>query len=408
VTRHTKLGVEAEFFKKLREGSRVKQRIVIDYFVAYNRVMAPGPRAKVGYADLFAGPGLYRSAEGVTEKSIPILVAEAVIQDPLFRDKVHLWFNEGNPENYNQLKIAIDSVPGIQTLRYRPTVGDKIIDARWADKLRKLSVPTLVFLDPCGYKGLSLKLVASILRGFGNDCIFFFNYSRINMKLDLAIMNRSVDEFFEPERAKILRAKIQNRSPAEREEVILAAVKASITEAGAIPLDFGFSSDSGRRSHYLVYASKDQSAAHMMKIILRSASSVVTEGVGSGEHNPRAAAQGPSLFGGLYEVETRLLSVFAGRMITFGSLLQEEAQTNYTESNYRDAVLNLERDGRVTLDPPDVGSACGKKAVAGRRRKANASKKYFNKVHARGKSCQLNRRSNGLRLPGTHPPDAMR
>jgi three-Cys-motif partner protein len=352
VTRHTKLGVEAEFFKNLREGSRVKQKIVTEYFVAYNRVMAPGRRDKVGYADLFAGPGLYRSAEGVTQKSIPILVTEAAIRDDLFRHKVHLWFNDGDPDNYRQLKGAIDSVPGIETLRYKPAVGNKVIDARWIVKLSKLTVPTLVFLDPCGYKGLSLKLVASVLRGFGNDCIFFFNYSRINMKLDLAIMNDSVDEFFEPERAQVLRAKIQNRSAVEREEVILAAVKASIIEARAIPLVFGFRSDSGRRSHHLVYASKDRKAAGMMKVILRSASSVVTEGVGSSEHNPRAAQVGPSLFEGSYEVEVRILSVFAGRVIAFGTLLQEEAQTHYTESNYRDAVLKLEREGRIIVDPP--------------------------------------------------------
>ena len=172
------------------------------------------------------------------------------------------------------------------------------------------------------------------------------------MKLDLAIMNRSVDEFFEPERAKTLRAKIQNRSAFEREEIILAAVKSSILEAGAIPLDFGFNSDSGRRSHYLVYASKDRRAAGMMKSILRSASSEVTEGVGSGEHDPRASDAAPSLFSGLYEVEDRLLSIFAGRQIRFGILLQEEAHTRYTESNYRDALLKLEREGRVIVDPP--------------------------------------------------------
>jgi hypothetical protein len=56
VTRHTKLGVEAEFFNKLREGSRIKQKIVTEYFVAYNRVMVRSAGAKVGYADLFAGP----------------------------------------------------------------------------------------------------------------------------------------------------------------------------------------------------------------------------------------------------------------------------------------------------------------------------------------------------------------
>jgi hypothetical protein len=95
VTRHTKLGVEAEFFKELRGGSRVKQKIVTEYFIAYNRVMAPGPKAKVGYADLFAGPGLYRSVEGVAEKSIPVLVCEAAIHNELFCQKVHLWFNDG-------------------------------------------------------------------------------------------------------------------------------------------------------------------------------------------------------------------------------------------------------------------------------------------------------------------------
>jgi len=352
VTKHTKLGVQAEFFNKLREGSRIKQKIVTEYFVAYNRVMAPGPREKVGYADLFAGPGLYRNSEGVEQKSIPVLVCEAVIGVELFRDKVHLWFNDGDSKSYRQLKTAIDSVPGIGRLRYPPTVSNKIIDARWVDKLAKLTIPTLVFLDPCGYKGLSLKLVASILRGFGNDCIFFFNYSRVNMKLDLAIMNRSIDEFFEPERAKALRAKIHNRSAVEREEIILTAVEASITEAGAIPLHFGFKSDQGRRSHYLIYASKHRRAAGMMKSILRSASPEVKEGVGSGEHDPRARGFPGSLFAGLYEVEDRLLSIYAGRAIHFGVLLEEEAQIRYEESNYRDAVLKLESEGRVTVDPP--------------------------------------------------------
>jgi three-Cys-motif partner protein len=351
MTKHTKLGVEAEFFKKLREGSRVKQKIVTDYFVAYNRVMVRGRGDKVGYADLFAGPGLYTDSGGVKQKSIPILVCETAIREELFRHKVHLWFNDGDRENYQQLKKVIDAIPGIGTLRYAPTIDNKLIDSRWVNVLKKLRVPTLVFLDPCGYKGLSLRLISSILGGFGNDCIFFFNYSRINMKLDLEIMNRSLDEFFEPARAKALRAEIQNRSASEREEIILAAVTSSIAAAKAIPLFFRFKSNSGRTSHHLVYASKNKQAAGMMKSILRSASPEVKEGVGSGEHNPRARELSGSLFGGLYEVEERLLSVYAGREIRFAALLEEEAQTRYPESNYRDAVLKLEGEGRVVVDP---------------------------------------------------------
>jgi len=85
VTKHTKLGVEAEFFKKLREGSKIKQKIVTEYFVAYNRVMARDPKVKVGYADLFAGPGQYQTDEGGTQKSIPVMVCETAVREELFR-----------------------------------------------------------------------------------------------------------------------------------------------------------------------------------------------------------------------------------------------------------------------------------------------------------------------------------
>ena len=351
MTKHTKLGVESDFFQKPREGSLIKQKIVTDYFVAYNRVMAPGNK-KVGYADLFAGPGFYTDGNDIKHKSIPILICEAVIANPLFREKVHLWFNEGDPNYYAQLNTAIDSFPGIEQFRYKPKVDNKVLDASWALKLGKLRVPTLVFLDPCGYKGLSLKLITSVLGGFGNDCIFFFNYSRINMKLDLEIMNRSLDDFFEPERARGLRAKIQGRSADEREAIIMDAVESAIREVGAIPVRFGFNSDNGRRSHYLMFGSKNKKAAGMMKAIRKSASSEIVEGVGSGEHDPHAGEGSGSLFKGLYEVETRLLSVFAGQEIRFGALLEREAQTGYTETNYRDAILRLEQDNTVAVDPP--------------------------------------------------------
>lgn len=340
--KHTRLGVEQEFFHELREGSRVKQEIVTNYFIAYNNVMARPPRPKVGYADLFAGPGRYRGGSGEFRKSIPLLVTEATIREERFRQTVHLWFNEGDPANYEALKTAMGEIPGCETLWNQPRIDNRIVDSTWVTKLQKLRTPTLVFLDPCGYKGLSLKLVQSVLSGFGNDCIFFFNYSRINMKLSLEIMNKSIDEFFETHRAQAIRANIANCSPERREEIILDAVKSSIAEAGGIPLVFRFKSENGRISHHLVFASKSQKAADMMKVILSRASSVIKEGVGTGEHDPRATEKPPSLFAGLYEVEERVLRVYAGREIMLGNLLQLEGNTQFTESNYRDAILNLE------------------------------------------------------------------
>lgn len=350
MARHTSLGTQTDFFRKLREGSRVKQKIVLDYFVYYNRVMARHSE-KVGYADLFAGPGSYVDPI-VIHKSTPILVTETTISDPLFRDKVHLWFNEGESENHRLLKETIESIPGVDSLRYHPTITNKIVDLHWPRKMELVKVPTLVFLDPCGYKGLSLQLVKSILKGFGNDCIFFFNYSRINMKLDLEIMNNSINEFFESQRAAALRKALQQKSPHEREDLILDAVRSALEEAHGIPRWFRFVSERNRTSHHLFFASKNAKAAEAMGRIFNAASSTVTEGVGSGEHDPRAADRSGSLFAGLYEVQEHLMNRFQGRRIQFARILEEESGTRFTESNYRDAILELERDLRVTVEPP--------------------------------------------------------
>jgi len=346
-----KLGVRELFFEELREGSRVKHQIVTSYFVAYNNVMTRTQQAKIGYADLFAGPGLYRTQGGQAIKSIPLLICERVVADKRFQDKVHLWFNDGNPSYATELGKAIKAVQGIDSLRFSPKVSNRVVDASWCPKLERLSVPTLVFLDPFGYKGLSLRLVTAAIKRHGNDCIFFFNYSRINMKLSLELMKDSIDDFFEPERANALRAELENREPPEREELILTSVKSAIENAGAFPLTFRFKSDNGRTSHHLVYASKNQRAAGMMKSILKTASSEIVEGVGSSQYDPHGGEAPGNMFAGLYQVADRLLSVFAGRKIQFELLLSEEAGTHFTESNYRDALLDLESTGRVHVEP---------------------------------------------------------
>src|SRR5262249_30594955 len=144
----------------------------------------------VGYADLFAGPGMYKNGS----KSIPVLIAEKVAQDERLRGLVKLWFNEGDPDLAQQLKKSIQSVPGIDTLKHPPAFTEKIVDKSLAK--HRFSIPTFVFADPCGYKGLSLQLIAGALNGFGNDCLFFLNYRRINMKLSYPVMDDSINQFF--------------------------------------------------------------------------------------------------------------------------------------------------------------------------------------------------------------------
>lgn len=52
------------------------------------------------------------------------------------------------------------------------------------------------------------------------------------------------------------------------------------------------------------------------------------------------------------EVKERLQQVFAGRTATFDEIILAEADTRFTDTAYRNALLELEQEGRVTLKPP--------------------------------------------------------
>ncbi len=346
MAKHSDLGVEERFFDYPRESSRIKQKVVVDYFLSWASVLARG--RTVGYADLFAGPGRYRNGE----KSTPLLIAEHVIQNDRLRNFVRLWFNEGDPDYAKQLRENVLALTGIDGLRYKPVFTVKIVSKSLAK--HQFSIPTLVFADPSGYKGLSLRLIAGALRGFGNDCLFFFNYRRVNMKLSYPVMDESVDEFFEPERAKALRREIGALKPRTREEVVLKAIRAAIREAGGIPVVLAFRSrEGGGTSHHLVFASKHTKGAGIMKRIMSDCSSEVIDGIGSWYFDPKGVETTTlPLFSPLDEVCDRLLEVFAGRTLTFKRLLDEEApETQYTDTNYRDAVLRLEAEFRIEADP---------------------------------------------------------
>ena len=214
--KHTSLGVEEGFFDNApRDSSRVKRQIVTEYFDYYMRVMARDGKS-AGYVDLFAGPGIY----GGGEESIPVIICKQVVSDPRLRASVKLWFNEGDPENFEKLKANITAIAGVATLANAPKITCHVISETFSSRLSQIRTPSFIFADPCGYKGLSLRLIASALKPFGNDCIFFLNYNRINMKISYAAMNESINGFFETARAEQIREEVRSiQSPQAREDL---------------------------------------------------------------------------------------------------------------------------------------------------------------------------------------------
>ena len=167
-------------------------------------------------------------------------------------------------------------------------------------------------------------------------------------------MDESIDEFFEADRARALRRETEALTPRAREEAVLKAIRAAIRDAGGIPVVFAFRSrEGGGTSHHLVFASKHPKGAGIMKRIMNDCSSEVIDGIGSWDFDPKDSKPASlSLFSPLDEVCDRLLDAFAGRTLTFKQLLDEEApETQFTDTTYRDAVLRLEAEFRIDVDP---------------------------------------------------------
>jgi three-Cys-motif partner protein len=178
---------DIEFFDEMTGQSQVKVEIVKKYFLAWANVILPSIEqrdGKLGYIDLFSGPGIYEDGT----KSTPILVIEEALNHPKLSDKFKkrlvTIFNDANPEFIRSLERNITNIPGVGQLSNQPIIFNDSVGDQLAEKFNEINfIPSLFFIDPWGYKGLSLSLLKSILKDWGCDCIFFFNYNRINAGL---------------------------------------------------------------------------------------------------------------------------------------------------------------------------------------------------------------------------------
>src|SRR5579885_1137473 len=248
------------FFEESTAQSRIKATIVRDYFWAWVQVILSaqkklGKGKRIAYVDLFAGPGRYKDGT----KSTPLLVLEKAIADRDICERLVTIFNDVDPANAETLTREIEQIPDIWRLTYKPQiqaeeVGDKIVQMFANLNL----IPTLFFVDPWGYKGLSLGLINSVVRNWGCDCIFFFNYNRINMGLNNEAVEKHIDVLFGEERAGALRQTLSGLSPDEREAAILEALAQALKGLGTqYVLPFCFKNEDGNRtSHYLIFATK--------------------------------------------------------------------------------------------------------------------------------------------------------
>lgn len=348
---------DSSFFDESREQSQIKTTIVSKYFRAWAKVILSTVKKKTGriaYIDLFAGPGRYK--DGTI--STPLKVLETAIEDNDLRKSLVTLFNDKDPENISSLKAAIDSLPGVATLQYPPQLINEEVGSEIVKLLKQWSlVPTLLFVDPWGYKGLSLDLLNSVLRNWGCDCIFFFNYNRINPALANDAVREHMNVLFGEERANAIRGEVEGLNPDERESLILERLAEALKHMGAnFVLPFTFKNEnSTRTSHHLIFASKHHRGYEIMKDIMALESSEQNQGVPSFEFSP-ASERFPLLFElsrPLDDLEEMLLEEFAGQTLTMKEVYERHnVGRPFIEANYKKVLAAMELADKIRAVPP--------------------------------------------------------
>jgi three-Cys-motif partner protein len=346
----------SKFFDERSDQSEVKARIVQKYFHAWANVIKSTAKAmnnKIAYIDLYAGPGRYKDGAAST----PLLVLQAAIDDPELSEMLVTLFNEGRSDYAKTLEKEIKKLPGIEKLKHTPEILCGPVDEH-AERYfheRRL-VPSFTFVDPWGYKGLSLKIVNGVIKDWGCDCVFFFNYNRINAGMTNPAVKKHIDALFGEARAEALRKALPSKEPHQREALILENLAHAIKEMGGkYVLPFRFKNSSGRRtSHSLIFVSKHFKGYEIMKDIMAKESSVVEEGVPSLTYSSADESM-PLLFSlsrPLSALEAMLMKEFAGEELSmFDIYKMHNVDTPYIKKNYKKVLGQLEAAGKIKAGP---------------------------------------------------------
>ena len=338
------------FFASQTLRSRIKSFVVGDYYREWGHIIAYGRRSGgvMGYVDLFAGPGIYEDGA----ESTPLMVLRKTLGSRVLSEQVQLVFNDKDSGYVSTLKLAVADLisSGSVSLLHKPIFFNFEVGPSTLNWFRDLGLSScLFFLDPFGYRGLTMDLIAGLVSEWGSDCIFLFNYSALHKHLYNEGEDASVADFWNSGDLESLRETLSGSSPWDSEYRTVGFLSECLCRRGVpyvLPMRFTMEG-SAQTSYHLVLASKHFRAYELMKEVMHKVSTGHVEGAVPFEFVFRddSVLQVPML--GLRpedHLHERLFSRFAGQSLTFRDLyrcFEEENTTPFIKRHFVNAIDQL-------------------------------------------------------------------
>jgi three-Cys-motif partner protein len=346
-----------DFFFEQSEQSQIKAKIVNGYFAAWSRVMLGHWSANIAYIDLYCGPGKYKDGG----KSVPLALIEQTLANHELKKRMQFVFNDVENAYTQNLEEEIRLLPDGGSLLNSIQFANIEIGTDFAKSIKiPANVPVLSFVDPWGYKGLTMDLIGTLIKNNGSDCIFFFNYNRINMALsDNKLFDEHLKGIFGTEKTVKLKQKLESMNSVQREPAILKALIEVLGNNGAnyiLPFKF-YSQEMSRTSHFIIFVTKHQAGYKIMKEIMYVNSAKDLDGVASfsfeDSYNFGSSSGQLTFFSKLDDLCEELQKKYAGNKTNVDTLCSDivlNPSNLFVESNVKDALRRLEENRIITVE----------------------------------------------------------
>jgi three-Cys-motif partner protein len=312
-----------------------------------------GHAQRIGYFDLFAGPGRYETGE----KSVPLLILEKAVASEKIRSRLVSLFNDAEPDHTSTLEDEIGQIPGIEKLAFKPRVSTSEVNDDLAAYFEGTNtIPAVTFIDPWGYKGLSQRLIKAVIKDFGCEVVFFFNYNRINMGIDNPKVQGHMEALFGEVGLRELVAECEGADPDAREAAIGRHLEEGLRTLGAEHLvSFRFIRIDGRTSHFICFVSKHPLGYQIMKEIMAGKGLVDQDGVPmydyvSSAGGKQALLDRPRPY---VQLPEDLLATFPKETTTMKEVYERHnIGKPFVKKNYKRVLIEMESRGDIECNPP--------------------------------------------------------
>lgn len=275
------------FFAVQKEKSRIKTLIVTEFFKAYFPIINTVFQQDVWYIDLFCGPGCYE--DGSVSTPIKLLDVIDAFKDDAIRTRLKIVFNDHNTDYVEKLQHHIEAHPVLPRLKYKPKIMNLKASEVDLSAYTKGNNPIFSFVDPWGYKDVSVSQVWSLVKNKGSDCVLFFNSDRILQDISKPANTQDFQQIFgdlfDDAKAIQIHPTMSQRKKSEAfltlfsKNLYLTVKKEYDDKFKIFVLPFYVEADDKEKtSHYIVFISKAPKAIQeMRKVMIKYGNSISAE-----------------------------------------------------------------------------------------------------------------------------------